>query len=173
MKIAVGSRNPAKLHAVRVMVQRAWPDATVTGVAVPSGVAAMPLSDAACLAGARNRALGALQASAADLGVGLEGGVSEAPSGMMLLGWVVIVDAAGREGIGSTGRLSLPPAIAARVRAGEELGPVMDALLGETKSNHRGGAIGALTGGLVPRAQAFSLAVAYALAPFVAPDFYR
>jgi non-canonical (house-cleaning) NTP pyrophosphatase len=49
----------------------------------------------------------------------------------------------------------------------------MDDLLDEHKSNHRGGAVGALTSGLVLRADAFAMAVSYALAPFVSESFYE
>jgi non-canonical (house-cleaning) NTP pyrophosphatase len=56
--------------------------------------------------------------------------------------------------------------------AGEELGPVMDDLLGETNVKAKGGAIGALTAGLIPREQSFAVGVAYALSPFVAPEFF-
>jgi inosine/xanthosine triphosphatase len=49
----------------------------------------------------------------------------------------------------------------------------MDELLGEENIKQKGGAVGALTAGLVQREQAFALAVAYALAPFVAPHFYQ
>jgi inosine/xanthosine triphosphatase len=172
IQIAVGSSNPAKIEAVRLTVDRIWPEATLLPVAVSSGVAAMPLSDAECLAGARNRARTARAETGADLGIGLEGGVNPEPAGLMLLGWVSAIDGNGQEGIGGTVRLPLPAAIAVRVEAGAELGLVMDELLGTQKSNQRGGAVGALTAGLVPRAQAFAMAVAYALSPFVAPGFY-
>lgn len=172
MLIAVGSTNPAKLSAVRQTVHRIWPDAAVHGTAVPTGVSAMPMSDAECIEGARNRAIAARDMLGATLGVGLEGGVNPEPAGLMLLGWVVLRHADGREGMASTPRLPLPPIIATRVLAGEELGPVMDDILNETHSNHRGGAIGALTAGLVPRDQAFGIAVAYALAPFITPEYF-
>lgn len=173
MKIAVGSRNPAKVMAVEMVARRVWPEVILTPLSVPSGVSAMPMSDAECLAGARNRAQAALAAGDAELGVGLEGGVTAEAAGLMLVGWVVVRHRDGREGLASTGRLPLPPLIASRVQAGEELGPVMDRILEQEKSNHRGGAVGALTAGLVPRADAFALAVAYALSPFVAPEFYE
>lgn len=169
MKIALGSKNPAKIAAVQAVFERVWSNAKVVGVGVRSGVSDMPMSDRECLAGARNRAKAAQEVSQADFGVGLEGGVDETPAGLMLVGWVVIVDSSGREGVSSTARLPLPDHIANRVRAGEELGPVMDDLLGETKSNHRGGAIGSLTAGLIPRSHTFAVAIAYALSPFIAP----
>lgn len=173
MKVAVGSRNPAKLDAVRAAILRVWPAARVEGVAVPSGVSEMPMTDEACRVGARNRARAAREALEADLGVGLEGGVQRDGEMLLLVGWVALDAADGRQGIAGTARLPLPDAIAARVAAGEQLGLVMDDLLDEHKSNYRGGAVGALTGGLVLRADAFAMAVSYALGPFVAAQFYE
>lgn len=170
--IAVGSLNPVKIGAVSDAVSRCWPAAQITGVDVDTGVSPMPLSDAECIAGARNRAHAARRALDADYGVGLEGGVNPEAIGLMLLGWVVICHRDGREGIACTAKIPLPPAIAARVRAGAELGPLMDALLQVEEVRKQGGASGALTAGLVPRRAKFAQAVAYALSPFVAPEFY-
>lgn len=172
-RIAIGSTNPVKLDAVRLIVQRVWPDAELFPIAVPSGVSAMPMSDAECLAGARNRAAVARETMGAELGLGLEGGVNPEAAGLMLLGWVAAVDEDGREGVGGGARLPLPGAIAERVLAGEELGPVMDQLLGQRNVKQKGGAVGALTNGLVLRKETFAIAVAYALAPFVSARFYQ
>jgi inosine/xanthosine triphosphatase len=170
--VAVGSTNPVKIAAVRAIVEQVWPEVAVLAVDTNSGISAMPMSDAECLTGARNRALAAREALAADLGVGLEGGVNPEPAGLMLLGWVAIVDSFGREGVAATARLPLPSAIARRVNGGEELGLVMGELLGQDNVKQKGGAVGALTAGLIPRQEAFAIAVAYALAPFVSPEFY-
>lgn len=172
MKIAVGSTNPAKITAVRTAIRRVWPQAEISGVDAPSGVSPMPFSDAECLRGARQRAHTARAALEADIGIGLEGGVNDEPAGLMLMGWVVVAHRDGREGVAGTARLPLPSHIAARVRAGEELGPVMDELLNASSTRQKGGAIGALTAGLVPRDQSFAMAVIYALSPFVAVHLY-
>lgn len=173
MKIAVGSANPVKVEAVRAMAQRVWPEVEVVAVDVASGVSAMPMSDAEALTGARNRAQAARQAAAADLGVGLEGGVNPEPFGLALHGWVVITDGNGREGIGGGARLPLPEAIAQRVRNGEELGDVMDDVLDDHNVKQKGGAVGALTAGLVMRQETFAVAVAYALSPFIVPELHN
>lgn len=172
MNIAVGSTNPVKVTAVRLTVERIWPEAEVHAITVPSGVSAMPMSDAETIAGARNRAIAARQQLDADLGIGLEGGVHPEPFGLMLQGWVVVVDKHGREGLGGAARLPLPKAIAARVRTGEELGLVMDDILGQNNVKQKEGAVGILTAGLVLRHETFAVAVAYALASFIAPEFY-
>lgn len=177
MLIAVGSQNPVKIRAVRETFDAAtarvgWPAATVRGVAVPSGVSAMPLSDAECISGARQRAIAALAAVDATFGIGLEGGVNPEPAGLMLLGWVVAVHRDGREGVACTAKTPLPAAIAGRVLAGEELGPLMDELLGAHNTRQKGGAAAALSAGLVRRQAKFAMAVAYALGPFLAPGLY-
>jgi inosine/xanthosine triphosphatase len=132
----------------------------------------MPLSDHECIVGARNRARSALQEKEADLGIGLEGGVNGDPNGLFLLGWVVAVCSDGREGIGGTARIPLPKHMADRINDGEELGDVIDEILGEKDIKMKGGTVGALTDGLVPRREAFATAVAYALSPFLVPQLH-
>jgi inosine/xanthosine triphosphatase len=171
-KIAVGTLNPAKIEAVQMVIDRIWPNSKLMPVAVPSSVSIMPMSDEECLTGARARALSAIDLTDAELGIGMEAGVNQELEGLMLLGWVAIAGENGREGIASTARLPLPAAIAARVLEGEELGPVMDQILNQNNVKQKGGAVGALTGGLVLRKETFAIAVAYALAPFVSPRFY-
>jgi inosine/xanthosine triphosphatase len=173
MRVAVGSANPVKVNAVERVVSRLWPDAIVTSAEVSSGVGEMPKSDAEMITGARNRALGAQRLTAADLGVGLEGGVHRGVAGLLLQGWVVAADGNGKEGVGATAQIPLPPLIAERVLNGEELGPVMDELLNDSNVKQKGGAIGALTAGLVPREDAFAIAVAFALSPFIVPEFHH
>jgi inosine/xanthosine triphosphatase len=107
-----------------------------------------------------------------EFGVGLEGGVNEEAAGLMLLGWVVILNRDGTESVACTAKIPLPKMLAERILSGEELGPVMDEVLSETDTAKKGGASGALTAGLVMRQDKFQMAVAYALAPFVAPQFY-
>ena len=83
-----------------------------------------------------------------------------------------MVDGNGRTGIGGAARLPLPEHIAQRVVAGEELGDVMDDMLNEENIKQKGGAVGALTAGLVMRQDTFAIGVAYALAPFIAEGLY-
>ena len=172
MKIAVGSMNPVKVGAARSVIERVWPEATVTGFVVDTGVPAMPMSDEECRTGARNRAVAARQLATADLGVGIEGGVHEEDGLLMLTAWTVIVDGRGVEGVGGSGRIVVPEAIARRVRGGEELGDVMDDILKVSNIKQKEGAVGAFTAGLVARQEALAVGVVYALAPFVSPDLY-
>ena len=172
MKVAIGSINPVKIEAVRSIIVRVWPGAIITGVDVDTGVRAMPMSDDECQIGARNRARAARQMAMADLGVGIEGGVHEENGVLMLTAWTVVINAHGLEGVGGSGRIPIPQALAERVRAGEELGHIMDDVLNESNIKQKGGAVGALTGGLVLRQEALALGVAYAMAPFVSPQLF-
>jgi inosine/xanthosine triphosphatase len=173
-RVVVGSTNPVKIAAVRAVLARIVPDGDVIGVAVPSGVPAQPFGDDETQAGARQRAREALRAAGGTLGIGLEGGVVEQGDGSLrTCAWAVAVDAAGQEGVGGSLSMPLPARVAQRVRAGEELGHAMDAVADTVGTKHGRGAVGILTAGLVDRQRAYEPMVAYALAPWLAPEFYR
>lgn len=148
--VAVGSRNPTKVAAVRAVLAATFPAAGVVALDVASGVRTQPLSLEETRRGALRRAEAALQHRGADWGIGMEGGVDFDPAG----------------------RCWLCGAVTAAVRAGAELGPVMDALSGESGTKERQGAIGILTAGLVPRQTGWQVALACALAPLLRPELY-
>jgi inosine/xanthosine triphosphatase len=108
----------------------------------------------------------------ADLGIGLEGSTFESPMGMMLTGWVAIIDKTGRQGLGGGGGMLLPPVIAQRIRAGEELGPVMDSLTGHANIKHQMGTVGLLSCGTIERTESFRQKVLCALVPFLHPTLF-
>jgi inosine/xanthosine triphosphatase len=172
-RAAVGSKNPAKIEAVRRTLERLAPGCGVESVDVPSGVGDMPLSDEALRAGALARATGALERTDAEMAFGLEGGAILAGERAWLAGYVVALTLDGRLGEASWGRMLLPPSIAPRLRAGEELGDVIDELFGQKESKRQSGAIGLLTEGAVSRTDAFADLVAMACAPFLYPELYR
>ena len=174
MKIAVGSTNPTKVAAVRRAAVKVWPAAEVVAVTVPSGVGEQPLSDDETIRGAVNRARNALAAvEGAQIGMGVEGGVQDTPHGLFVGGWAAVVDRDGSLGIGAGGRVLLPESIARRIRAGEELGPVMDDFSGRRNVKHGEGAIGIFTNGLIERTAALEIALTYALARFITPENYE
>jgi len=172
-QVTVGSANPVKLGAVRAVIARLAPHATVDGVSVASGVPDQPVSDAQTIEGASNRAHAARAAHDADLGVGIEGGVVETPNGMRTCAWAVVV---GRDGVPHTGgslSMPLPEAVAALIRDGVELGHAIDQLVGTTNIKHGAGAVGILTEGLVNRQEAYEALVAYAIAPLLNASLYE
>lgn len=172
--VVVGSTNPAKIAAVRAVVVRVWPSCLVRGVAAESGVPAQPFGDEETQYGARTRAIGALTDSVeADLAVGVEGGIVVAPSGAMrTCAWAVAVDRRGVEGLGGSLSVPLPAVVAERVRDGQELGEAMDAVSQTIGTKFGRGAVGILTAGLIDRQRAYEPLVTYALAPWLAPDYF-
>ncbi|NLT73568.1 MAG: DUF84 family protein [Chloroflexi bacterium] len=172
IRVAIGSMNPAKIEAVRLAVLVAWPEAELIPLSVGSGVREMPMTDREGQSGALARALAARQAADADLGLGLEGAVNESPEGLMLTNWVVAVSRDGRKSLASGGGFVLPELIAREIRAGAELGPIMDRITGRADSKQQQGAAGYLTRGVVPRTLCFQVGVGLALAPFLRPELY-
>ncbi len=171
-KVALGSTNPAKLAAVRGALSKLAPGAEIVALDVASGVRDQPWGERETRQGAIARARAALDAGLADLGIGLEGGVIDQGAGLELVSWVAVVDRGGRVGLASGLRFMLPARAAQRLRAGAELGDVMDALFGTKQSKRDSGAVGLLTEGFVSRADAFADLVAMACAPFLFPELY-
>ncbi|MGH2492357.1 MAG: DUF84 family protein [Candidatus Limnocylindria bacterium] len=169
-RAAVGSRNPAKIEAVRRALARLAPACALQAVDVASGVPDRPVGDHATRQGARNRAKEAL--TGADVAFGLEGGVAHEPPVVWLVSWVAAVTRDGRAGDASGLRMALPSAVAGRLAAGDELGTIIDDLFGVTASKQQSGAVGLLTEGFVSRTDAFADLVAMACAPLLRPDLY-
>ena len=169
---AVGSRNPAKVEAVRRILELLAPSCVLEAIDVPSGVGVMPLGDAAVRAGADSRARAALAQTHADVAFGLEGGAILDGNDAWLTGHVVAVTSDGRLGEAAWGRMLLPRIAAERLRGGEELGDIIDDLFARKESKRQAGAIGILTEGAMSRTDAFAYLVAMACAPFLHPELY-
>jgi inosine/xanthosine triphosphatase len=172
---AVGSTNPVKLAAARAVLARAFPACAVRAVAVPSGVPDQPWGDDETRRGAAERAraaLASLGGTGDALGVGFEGGVVDDAGALRTCAWAAVATPDGRVHLGGSLAMPLPPAVAARLRAGQELGHAVDDLLGTTGTKHAGGAVGVLTRGLVDRQRAYEVLLTYALAPLLAPEFW-
>lgn len=171
--VAVGSGNPVKLAAARHVITEYFEGSDVTARAVPSGVPDQPMGDAETIAGARERARRARVELDADLGVGLEGGVVDGPDGMRSCAWCVVVHRDGREGVGGSLAMPLPPGVAQMIRDGEELGLAMDRFASTRGTKYGKGAVGILTAGRIDRQAAYEVLVTYALAPFVTPELFE
>lgn len=171
MRIAVGSENPVKKSATEQALGRRF-DARVVAVAVDSGVPEQPTGHEETRTGAANRATAARSATDATFGVGIEGGVAEfeGSDDLFLVMWAAVTDGV-RWGHGSGPSLQLPDHIASRVRDGEELGPVMDDVLGMDDVARKQGAAGVLTDKSITRESALAHAVSGAFGPFVT-DLY-
>lgn len=154
MKIIIGTKNPAKIAAVKNAFIEA--NSEFISLDIPSGVSEQPFSDEETIQGAINRAKGALEEGNGDIGIGLEGGVQESEHGLMICNWGAL-QANGREPIIAGGaRFLLPEEIATRLRSGEELGPVMDDYAKKKNVRKAEGAIGIFTNGEVNRDDMFT-----------------
>jgi len=167
MKIAIGSTNPVKIRAVKNVARRIFPNAEFVAREVPSGVPGQPRGDKQTRRGAVNRARAVRQATRADWGVGLEAGIVENEFGVMTCAWCAIVDRRGRVGIGGSTNVLLPDEVAARVKAGAELGEAMDAFARIKNVKHKMGAIGVLTRGLSNRQRAYEYVLTLAVVRFL------
>ncbi|RQG97960.1 inosine/xanthosine triphosphatase [Natrarchaeobius chitinivorans] len=172
MRVAVGTTNPVKLEAVERALQDHTP--SVTSVAVDSGVSEQPRSVAETVTGAKNRARRAFDGSDVAYGVGLEGGVARPTDGsdLFLIMWAGVTDGSRLE-VGSGPSIRLPDRIAERLETGEELGPVMDDVLGTDGIAEADGAIGVLTDGMTDRTRALAHAVTCAFGPFQTDQYER
>ncbi|MBO1436958.1 inosine/xanthosine triphosphatase [Meiothermus sp. CFH 77666] len=170
--IIVGSTNPAKLEPARLVFAEVFPGVAVRGVEVESGVSAQPVGYDETLMGAQNRAQAALAFPGAALGVGLEAGVELNLEGVWLFNVAVILRADGRRGVSRGGSVLLPPIVAERVRKGEELGLVMDDLMGQKDTKKGSGAVGILTLSRIERVEFWRHTIELALPPFLRPELY-
>ncbi len=171
MRVSLGSENPVKVEATEAAFAGLG-NVDIVPVPVESGVSKQPRGHGETVDGAKNRARRALRSGEYDLGVGIEGGVATIDGGndLFLVMWAAVTDGV-RTGRGGGPSLRLPDHVAERVRAGEELGPVMDDLLDAENVAERQGAAGALTDGIIDRESALTHAVAGALGPFVTDKY--
>jgi inosine/xanthosine triphosphatase len=162
--LALGSRQPAKRAAVERVAPLFWPAWQLVTLTVPSGVGEQPWSDEETVRGALARARNACSASAADFGIGIESGVASGPLGRLyVVSWAVVVDRAGRIGIGGAERFPLPVPVAERLLAGDDLAQAIRAVLG-TPAPAEGGTVALLSGGRRDRVTLLAGALLHALA---------
>jgi inosine/xanthosine triphosphatase len=178
--VRVGSRNTAKLEAVRRGLAAFFARVEVEAVDVASGVDAQPLGFAEIVAGARERARGAQRSGACDLAAGIEDGlvsIAETSSGWANIGCCVLVDGA-REAIGFTAGFEYPPACirVATATPRTPIGDAFDALYrapaGLRDPGSSAGNIGRLSGGALTRADYGAQAVICAFVRLLQPELY-
>lgn len=175
MRVAVGSKNPVKVHAVKLAFESVFPEENweVEGVDVKSGVSSQPMSDDESIRGAKNRAQKALKKLKADYGVGLEGGLHKINDKWFDCGWIVVIDDKGNEGIGSSVRIETPKKMMELILQGKELGVVCDIIFGTENSKQSNGHFGLMTKNVVTRTEGYKDAVAMALSRFVHPHLFE
>jgi inosine/xanthosine triphosphatase len=178
MHIFIGSTNPVKINAATGAASEQWPDVVVEGVKVATGVDEQPRSDEETKQGAINRARAVLAEGVKRhpeltatgnndvLGMGLEGGIVDDGAEMWTTVWAAVVDQGGNLGLSAGSRFIVPEIIAAKIRAGGEMGPVIAEVLGESDVNRikqSEGVIGVVTEGFVDRTEEYQAVAKLAL----------
>lgn len=171
LRVNVGSTNPAKVKAVRAVLQRLRFPARVRGLQVPSEVSDQPFEHQA-LEGAMNRARAALRE--ADLGIGIEAGLvwSSVLSDYFDVQYCAVVDRAGRITVGHGPGFTYPPPVVEQVKSGSTVGDAMGSLTGIAGIGSKQGAIGYLTAGKFDRETLSESAVLMAMVPRIRRELY-
>lgn len=155
MLVAIGTKNKAKTKAIENVVRTYFKDVQFVQFDVASNVSEQPFSVEETRQGAINRALNTYKLSQAELSFGLEGGVRELDGIMYCCNWGAVALKDGTVISSGGAEFMLPEEIAKQLRAGNELGPVMDLYTKQNDTRHHSGAIGVFTAGLIDRAEMF------------------
>lgn len=155
MNIAIGTTNKAKTEAVEVIARKYFEDSIFTHVKAASEVSDQPISNVETRLGAMNRAKNAMITTGAQLAFGLEGGVTEIDDDMYVCNWGALTVAGGETFTAAGAQIILPKEIAQEIRAGRELGPVMEEFTKRRDIRQGTGAVGIFTQGLVSRQMMF------------------
>jgi inosine/xanthosine triphosphatase len=175
MRVVLGSQNPPKQRATELAFSAAFPDAEVTidCFGTDSGVSAHPLSLDETLTGAINRANNVREQSGdADYYVGIEGGLVEGAGRVWEVGVVAVVNARGDVSTGISAGIEMRGVVLDAVRNGIELSDVIKQRFGIDAVGVANGFYGLATNDHVTRQAAYEQAVAFALAPYIHPEFY-
>jgi len=170
LRVAVGTGNPMKVRAVALAFKRFIDVDEVVGVEVESGVASQPVGWRDVVLGALNRAVNAMKAANADMGVGVEAGPVEMPGprGFLETQVAVIVDEECRASMGVSPSFELEPGVLDLVLKGVELSRAVSIRRGERDLGENVGVIGVYTWGAVTRQDLTWLSVVMALVPRIA-----
>lgn len=174
--VSIGTKNPSKIVSVENAFKKIFPDKKILFLTenVSSGVRDQPLSDKEGAEGALNRAKAVFRLHPdSDFSIGLEGTIEEIDYGMMVYGWVVVIDKSGNIGTSCGTKLMLPEKVAERIRHGEELGPIMDDITNNKNIKHKGGTSAILTKNLIVREMEFEVTTIAAMSRFISPELYK
>lgn len=153
--VAIGTNNKAKIAAIQNIVDQYFENVQYIQVAAASNVSEQPFSNEETRQGAINRAVNTLGQAMGDLNFGLEGGVHELGDFMYCTNWGAVALKDGTVLSAAGAQFALPEVIAKELRAGKELGPVMDNYTKQQDTRSGSGAVGIFTAGLVDRTEMF------------------
>lgn len=150
-KVALGTTNKAKLNAVKAVL----PSIEIIAKKISSDVSPQPFSDHETLQGAKNRAKNILlEVPEAEIGIGLEGGVTITEDGFFLCNWGALTDGKNMF-IAGGARIPLPLSFLEPLQHGKELGELIDVYAAKKDVRNHEGAMGILTDGWLKRNEIF------------------
>ncbi len=169
LRVAVGSKNPVKVSAVRDVFEKAFSGTKIEIIErkVESGVSEQPFEDET-ERGAINRAESAINGTDAHYGVGVEAGLFlDRLSGKYLdVQYCAIVDRGKGITIGHGAGFSYPDEVMSVVlEGGATIGDAMKMVYGKEDIGKKEGAVGFLSRGLLNRKELTEHAVIAALIP--------
>jgi len=173
MKVAAGTRNPAKLRGIEAAFRKFFGSVEVIPFEVDSGVPPQPF-DNDTIKGAINRAKKAFRKDF-DFSVGVEAGLFK--NDFALSGYLDFQVACVFDGkkftIGFGPGFEYPKIVVKEVLKGNEVGKVMEKITGIKDLGKNFGAIGYLTNRVVKRENLTEIAVTMALLPWVNRELYE
>ncbi|MCX6653052.1 MAG: inosine/xanthosine triphosphatase [Methanomassiliicoccales archaeon] len=169
MRIAVGSENPVKVHAVENVMRRIYGEVKMYPLRVSASVPAEPWGEEV-ERGAVERARRCLGRN--DYGVGVEAGIFEHEGELYDVQFCAVADKMDRVTIGHGSGFCYPPKVAALLRHGSTIGEAFQNLYGQERTGRGVGAIGYLTHGLLPRSELTEQAVVAAMVPRIRKELY-
>ncbi len=174
MKIAVGSKNPDKLAATRQAFGAMWPDEQLEIIAmtVPSGVSDQPLTIDETIKGAINRAKTVKVSLRPDYAVGIEAGLAKIGERWFVDGWVAVIDASGRVGLGGSPAMEVAPQVMKLVKSGSEIKQACAQVFGGSNSDSQNSYFDLMTNHLFTSTDGFCDAIIMALSRFIRPEAF-
>ena len=173
MEIAVGSKNPVKIKAVKNILEKIYEKVNVIGVNVDSQVSHQPFGKKETITGAINRAKNAYS-NDIDLSIGIESGLMETPytiTGYIDLQWCAVFDGE-RITLGVSSGFEYPPIIINEVLKGKEVGDVMDKITGIDNLGQKQGAVSYLSKEMLNRTENTEQCVLTAMIPRMNEKIY-
>ena len=178
MRVAVGSLNPVKVEAARLVFERFFSEVEIQPVEVETSISAQPIGIDQVIKGAVERAYQALSSvTGSDYGVGLEAGLIPYPwtiTGYLNHQVCALVDHELKVTLGSSMGFEFPSRVIERLERREvrEAEEVMEEITGIERIGEAAGAIGYLTKNHVKRLDLSIQALTSALIPRLNPNLY-
>lgn len=164
MIVAIGTKNPAKIRAVKSAFENVFDDLETKYITVSadSGVADQPMSDDESIKGAKNRAESALKETGADYAVGLEGNMQKSAN-IWFSGNIACVISKDTVAFGISPKVMVPADAASLVHDGQELSAALHTTTGVKNIGKKDGVLGYVTDGKITRSSGSEQAITLAL----------